>query len=410
MMFSSSENKAKYFLFGLFFVYSINFIGAINSGEIISCIYVLFNLRKIALSNEIKILIKVSLFYVLIIVISDIYNSNSLYNSLKGAFTPILILVTIIFLINFFTNKRKEFIIFLIGCIFSQIFNIILFSDLLLDPENPWKWGLGLNIFFLIYLFEIFNEKKFSSLKIIIINVTFIIISLSFASRAISIIVLLSTFFYFITNFNKNILKSFVFKSTFFLFPILIFSLILSLSLTANLTSKFSLFKNLNQKNQMQISEDVNIIFSARPEYLIYTTVFAEKPFLGHGSYPKDINFYYTNLLNNYLYDNYLTTNLPAQKYFNDSNKEIPTHSYIFESLISHGALSLIYWLFITYFFISIYVKNSSNMNYFFHVKIITFCYSLFFSPLAYAERLNIELLMCLLFIFYLERNNKNEF
>tara|TARA_B110000971_G_scaffold155450_1_gene158826 strand:+ start:47 stop:1279 length:1233 start_codon:yes stop_codon:yes gene_type:complete len=410
MMLSSLENKIKYFLLGLIFVYNIRFIGAINSGEIISSIYVLFNLRKISLSNELKILIKVSLFYVLLIAISDIYNSNSLYNSLKGAFTPIVILVTIIFLINFFTNKRKEFIIFLIGCIFSQTFNIILFSDLLIEPENPWKWGLGLNVFFLVYLFELFNEKKFSYLKIIILNVTFIIISLFFASRAITIIILLSTFFYFIANLNRNILKSFVFKSTFFLFPILIFSLILSLSLTTNLTSKFSVFEDLNQKNQMQVSDDINIIFSARPEYLIYTTVFAEKPFLGHGSYPNDINFFYRNLLNNYRYDNYLTTNLPVQKYYNDANKEIPTHSYIFESLISHGVLSLIYWLFFTYFIVSIYARNSASMNFFFHVKIITFCYSLFFSPLAYGERLNIELLMCLLFIFYLERNNKSEF
>ena len=313
-------------------------------------------------------------------------------------------------MINFFTNKRKEFIIFLIGCIFSQTFNIILFSDLLIEPENPWKWGLGLNVFFLVYLFELFNEKKFSYLKIIILNVTFIIISLFFASRAITIIILLSTFFYFIANLNRNILKSFVFKSTFFLFPILIFSLILSLSLTTNLTSKFSVFEDLNQKNQMQVSDDINIIFSARPEYLIYTTVFAEKPFLGHGSYPNDINFFYRNLLNNYRYDNYLTTNLPVQKYYNDANKEIPTHSYIFESLISHGVLSLIYWLFFTYFIVSIYARNSASMNFFFHVKIITFCYSLFFSPLAYGERLNIELLMCLLFIFYLERNNKSEF
>tara|TARA_B110000977_G_scaffold29548_1_gene38448 strand:- start:5262 stop:6494 length:1233 start_codon:yes stop_codon:yes gene_type:complete len=410
MMLSSLENKIKYFLLGLIFVYNIRFIGAINSGEIISSIYVLFNLRKISLSNELKILIKVSLFYVLLIAISDIYNSNSLYNSLKGAFTPIVILVTIIFLINFFTNKRKEFIIFLIGCIFSQTFNIILFSDLLIEPENPWKWGLGLNVFFLVYLFELFNEKKFSYLKIIILNVTFIIISLFFASRAITIIILLSTFFYFIANLNRNILKSFVFKSTFFLFPILIFSLILSLSLTTNLTSKFLVFEDLNQKNQMQVSDDINIIFSARPEYLIYTTVFAEKPFLGHGSYPNDINFFYRNLLNNYRYDNYLTTNLPVQKYYNDANKEIPTHSYIFESLISHGVLSLIYWLFFTYFIVSIYARNSASMNFFFHVKIITFCYSLFFSPLAYGERLNIELLMCLLFIFYLERNNKSEF
>ena len=108
MMLSSLENKIKYFLLGLIFVYNIRFIGAINSGEIISSIYVLFNLRKISLSNELKILIKVSLFYVLLIAISDIYNSNSLYNSLKGAFTPIVILVTIIFLINFFTNKRKK--------------------------------------------------------------------------------------------------------------------------------------------------------------------------------------------------------------------------------------------------------------------------------------------------------------
>jgi len=81
MMLSSLENKIKYFLLGLIFVYNIRFIGAINSGEIISSIYVLFNLRKISLSNELKILIKVSLFYVLLIVISDINNSNCLYNT-----------------------------------------------------------------------------------------------------------------------------------------------------------------------------------------------------------------------------------------------------------------------------------------------------------------------------------------
>jgi hypothetical protein len=55
MMLSSLENKIKYFLLGLIFVYNIRFIGAINSGEIISSIYVLFNLRKISLSNELKI-------------------------------------------------------------------------------------------------------------------------------------------------------------------------------------------------------------------------------------------------------------------------------------------------------------------------------------------------------------------
>jgi hypothetical protein len=66
-------------------------------------------------------ILKVSIFYTIIIIISDINNSNQFEKSLKGAFTPILILITIIFLINFFNKRLDQFIIFFIGGVLSLI-------------------------------------------------------------------------------------------------------------------------------------------------------------------------------------------------------------------------------------------------------------------------------------------------
>jgi O-antigen ligase len=83
------------------------------------------------------------------------------------------------------------------------------------------------------------------------------------------------------------ILNIFNSKLTFFFLPVVIFLIILALSKTTIITSKFVLFDKLNNKNELQQSEMSNLIFSARPEFFVYLNAIKDKPFLGHGSYPN---------------------------------------------------------------------------------------------------------------------------
>jgi len=399
------KNNIKSFLLGIVFFYNFKLVGSVNFGEIISLIYLLINFKKIEIPTELKMILKVSIFYTIIIIISDINNSNQVENSLKGAFTPILILITIIFLINFFNKRLDQFIIFFIGGVLSLIIKASFFSNLLYDPENIWKWGFGVNLLFIIYLIEIIKKKKFSLKLILLINITLILFSLYFVSRAIALIIFISTLFYIISRSNKMILNIFNSKLTFFFLPVVIFLIILALSKTTIITSKFVLFDKLNKKNELQQSEMSNLIFSARPEFFVYLNAIKDKPFLGHGSYPTDKNFYYRNLLNLKLYNYFITDDPKMLTYYDKEDQEIPTHSYLFESLINHGLLSLIYWLVLSYLITVTYIKYSKNMEFFYHLKVIVFFYSLFFSPLSYGGRLNIELLIALL-IIYLNKNN----
>jgi hypothetical protein len=394
------------FLFGIIYFIHTNIIGAVYVGEIISIIYLIFNIRKITISNEIKSLIKITALYMLIVLISDVYNSNSINNFIKGFTAPLLILFSIIFLFNFFKDRKKLFLMFIFGGFFLKLFLVFNFTELLRESDNPWKWGLGIYLISLIYLFELLLDKKFSIGKILIINLLFLVISLYFASRGLSLIVIISTIFFLNSRSKNNFLKLFQYKSTFLIIPVLILLFIILFSFMNKVTNNFIFFDKLNKKNELQRNNNSNILFSARPEFYIYSSAFIAKPFFGHGSYPRDINLYYRSKLNFYLYDNYIINFLPKIELDKLYSNEIPTHSYIFESLIAHGLFSIIYWLVISYTIIKTYSIYASQMSLFYHLKIIIFCYSLFFSPFNFIERLNLEILISLLILNFRMKTN----
>jgi hypothetical protein len=230
------------FLFGIIYFIHTNIIGAVYVGEIISIIYLIFNIRKITISNEIKSLIKITALYMLIVLISDVYNSNSINNFIKGFTAPLLILFSIIFLFNFFKDRKKLFLMFIFGGFFLKLFLVFNFTELLRESDNPWKWGLGIYLISLIYLFELLLDKKFSIGKILIINLLFLVISLYFASRGLSLIVIISTIFFLNSRSKNNFLKLFQYKSTFLIIPVLILLFIILFSFMNKVTNNFIFF------------------------------------------------------------------------------------------------------------------------------------------------------------------------
>ena len=86
----------------------------------------------------------------------------------------------------------------------------------------------------------------------------------------------------------------------------------------------------------------------------------------------------------------------------------IPTHSFLFNSMVTAGILGGLFWFFLTYFIVKNYANYANSLPFFFHFWIINYFYNLIFSPWGAVTRAHLSVVL-VLFILYIElmENNK---
>ena len=398
----------KFILIGFIFSQKITLIGQIYILEIFSILYLILNIRTIKFNPLLKKLLLVLFFHLIVVIYSDFINQSPFDLFLKGFLSLPFFFITILFLLTYFNQKYFLFINFLIGFLIGDNFINNFINNY--NPfffGNPIKWGGGLLILSLIFLYDEFDKTKISLAKSLIFTFILIIISLISGARALPLTIFFAQILLILT-FKTNLLEIFNSKKTFFLFSLIIFLSTIALGLLPGKINSVKYFTDINKKNISQNQGTFGVVVAARSEWIAIYHAFKDKPLFGHGSYPADKNYYYTSKIGEFLYDNNYIDIIPnyhslfemtLRSFTMRMEKQIPTHSFYGFHLICYGFFGSLFMIFLLYFITKTYLNHCRYLNFYFHFHFITFIYNFYFSPWGAAHRVPIALFFVILIL-----------
>jgi hypothetical protein len=398
----------KFILIGFIFSQKITLIGQIYILEIFSILYLILNIRTIKFNPLLKKLSLVLFFHLIVVIYSDFINQSPFDLFLKGFLSLPFFFITILFLLTYFNQKYFLFVNFLIGFLIGDNFINNFINNY--NPfffGNPIKWGGGLLILSLIFLYDEFDKTKISLAKSLIFTFILIIISLISGARALPLTIFFAQILLILT-FKTNLLEIFNSKKTFFLFSLIIFLSTIALGLLPGKINSVKYFTDINKKNISQNQGTFGVVVAARSEWIAIYHAFKDKPLFGHGSYPADKNYYYTSKIGEFLYDNNYIDIIPnyhslfemtLRSFTMRMEKQIPTHSFYGFHLICYGFFGSLFMIFLLYFITKTYLNHCRYLNFYFHFHFITFIYNFYFSPWGAAHRVPIALFFVILIL-----------
>ena len=409
--------RNKFFIFFIGFLLSQRygyFIGQVYLGELLSFFYLLFNFNKLIYSDFEKKLIKISLIVTLVQLTSNFYNNANLIDSVKGFF-HLIVFFSAIICMNKYLKYLKDFElikILYIGTIAGGLFVETQYSIYIAD--NPWKWGVGSSLINLIMIIYFLEKKNFSKVAFFTLSLVVIFLSIKYNARSLLAIYLASIIFYFIFSSWKNIFLEKI-KNYAIIFIPVFYILILSLgAVVYDGYSNLFLSPSLAEvkKNEMQNQGDLGVIVGARGEFIASYYAFVDRPWLGHGSYAKDIGGFYQKKRDYVLLKYNYFRKLPRESEY-QATTMIPGHSMLMDNVIRSGVIALFFWVFLTNYIMKNFIDYSKYFSLFFYYQIINYTHQLFFSPWGGGSRWGLAVLIALLIAScaelekkYIQKNN----
>ena len=167
-------------------------------------------------------------------------------------------------------------------------------------------------------------------------------------------------------------------------------------------------FQKIAEKNYEQGKGQFGIVASARIDLIGALYAIKDRPLLGYGSYAIDKDLKYRTKQFDFLHEYGYVEQIPNSQYIDVFfGTQVPSHSFLFDTMVSAGILGSIFWIFLTHFIVKNYVNNANRLPLFFHFMIVVYLNNLFFTPWAAVHRITLSLTIVLL-ILYIELINEN--
>ena len=223
-------------------------------------------------------------------------------------------------------------------------------------------------------------------------------ISLYFGSRALPLTILYGTILISLT-YKKNYLNFFNTKKNFFFLSFIFFITTFLIGFIPQKVNVIDHFQEISQKNLIQNSGDYGVVVAARSEWISIFHATKDKPFIGHGSFSEDKNYFYSYKVAHFLYDTGYIGVVPDlgklfsakfKSVFNTPHKQIPSHSFFGYHLVSYGLGGGILLLVLLFYISKFYLTYSNHLNFYYHFNFATFIYNFYFSPWGASHRIEL--------------------
>lgn len=362
------------FLYGLGSAITVRIIGIISLSEIFSLIIFPYIISNVNFKNDKRFynLILFSAIWLIGVVFSDIYNNSTTINFIKGFFSIIPFLTSLVF--SYWLISKNIYLIFpfLWGYAFSLTFaagfgfdafyNEYLLRVGLQDVSQLSQYNkilVGIINIFITSAISITFYRKYPRLIIFLI-LAIGCISLFLGSRSIFLINILAFGTLIFVRYNtRNIPQDGLIwqfflrkKLVVFIVLILFFGLLGKLGYEVSVKNGW-LGKDEFNKYQMQSSTKIGL-FSGRGEFIASFLAIKDSPFFGHGSFAIDTNGYgyQAGLIAGY--SNSILDDLKSKA----DKSLIPTHSHLFSSWVNYGFLGALFWIYIIVFVLFDFFRN----------------------------------------------------
>lgn len=389
----------------------VNIFGDIYCGEIIFSVYLIFCLRNLRYNRDISISIVLLMIWVVQQFVSDLVNNTVFVNSAKGVGAPVLLMLTVLGMYQFFQKNPERVRLYLLGVYIGAMASQVLAPSMYF-LSNPWKWGVGIALLNFTVVWFMWGRDENLAVKggvLLPILVIFSFISMYFDARTLAVFPLIAFAFMFFSrsDFVQRFGRKLVGRGGYSLRPIVFLVLIIFLSnwlFTAVFSSdaiRSMLPSSTAEKMASQVRGEYGMVLGGRAEILASISAFADKPFLGHGSWAED-KLGYQDSLTRQLYNlDYL-----EQEFWDFGNNLIPVHSYLMGAVVWAGFLAGLFWLYMLRFTIWSLLVNGRELNYFHYLNGVLFLWAILFSPFGASARWSAAIYISVMFFSLPKKKN----
>lgn len=385
---------------GLTIPFATHFVGDLPIGEILLLaalpLLLAFGWRR-AFRPELKYVYVLMAFWLLGLIVSDIYNETNLTDRMRG--TALIVFLGLdLFAMSIFLgrNERRKLWLF-IGVTIGALASVKL-QPSSASQDYPWKFGYA-----------------WGAMQATLLICSFFYSRRRYVPAAISILIIISVNLLF--NFRSPVLYLLV--TLVLVFPIVperigrmqilprgqgtrvIMLSILSLGaagaasyLVSFVTQAGYISDDAKLKNEAQ-GKSGNLLLGGRPEFVIGLRAALDSPIIGHGSWPHD--FKYFEMLNDMMLESEAqnASNYAAAE--SEADGMIPSHSHIIGAWVWAGMFGPIFWTYIVVMIFRGIVQvtfQKPALAPLYIWMMLGSMWDIFFSPFAFMRRIGEALLI----------------
>lgn len=407
-------NSPFIFLIGVFSSFYVKIIGEFYISEIILIIifpFLILKIKQQLLNPWFKRVLIFGYLWFFNQVITDFVRNTNIFDLARGWSSIVVLLFTFVSLYLLLQENFHRIKIYIFGvCIGGLIEPFIQPSPFFII--EPWKFGFGIPITFLVILFLVTTQNiQFKKKYVQFIILLFLgILSFYLNARSIGAFVILTAIILLLIRlkFVKRYLNgAFHLKK-------LIISIILLISIIFGIIRSYGIIvengvlgESARIKYQLQSSGKLGLLLGGRVEILSSLQAIKDSPIIGYGSWAKDSSYReYLFLLYQLGYD--FSSNQIRQNI--ESSELIPAHSHLFQNWIWAGIIGALFWIVISLLIIKSFllsIKRYSTISILVIYLTIFSGWDILFSPYGSFMRLTWALrLVVFISTLYIKEDN----
>ena len=282
-------------------------------------------------------------------IFSDIFNHTLFLDWARGISLLIISLLWIIFFVTNLSKNMGSVVYYLLGIAIINLFvGQSLFEEELWAQSNYFKMRAIPFLNIVLIVFSIYLSTKGKQKSIVLIFLTFSFLCFYLAARSNGLIFLLSSALLALKIMRPNLNKLF-----FIWYSIILFFIMAGLYVVyvgQVLSNDFGGSNSIDQLSKAKNPYNpIELLYNGRVGTVVAAYAITEKPWLGYGSWARDIGGKYA----------LLSAEIRGKKALDKSF--IPSHSILIGTWLYMGFLGFLVVSYLYYYFIKLYLKIYFN-------------------------------------------------
>ena len=375
------------FVTGFLVFHRFNLVGVLTMSELVTLGYFALNWRAVLQSvlddRLVRTVMLAWLGYLLMQVVSDMYNATLMSDLLRGWARLLFFGVNVAVIAHVSRLRIDRLMAFHLGYLVSLLLGILTVHDPWL---LEWKFGYGplltMSIAFAMGWMAHGGMGRIGGLALIAAG----LVHLQSNARSLGGLSIFTGMLSLLAGyFSRNLRDRASAFSARFLVPVALFIVCIHQVYTYGASS--GLFgEKTQEKYRKQTSEGRNIVSGARTEYTIAIPAIIEAPVLGYGSWARN-----TEWVKRYIYINKMDPTSYDAEFLMDLGI-IPTHSHILGSWAEAGFMGGLFWIYVLYLagtaFMALLRNADTPYRSFLLFVTALFMWDILFSPFGLERRI----------------------
>lgn len=329
--------------------FTVHFVGELYFAEILMAVLlpVFLILRgKRALRPELKTIYTLMGFWLLGLIVSDVYNNTDIVDRMRGSALIIFFAINILSMSMVLGNNEKRKVLYLVGLMVGSLISVKLQPSPAFQ-DYPWKFGYasGTIQFAMLVSAYFYSRRRYIATALVILGICLVNLLMNYRGPVLGLLIAMVLVVPIIPE--RVVGMKIVPQSQLVRLALLAFLVFVAAETAEGLVNFVTQAGYVNEEAQAKNESQAKMGFlGGRPELAVGLRAALDKPIIGHGSWAKD--FKYMEMLNDMEVEAGVIDS--SGDFEEGANGLIPGHSQIVTAWVWAGIAGLVFWLYMAWF------------------------------------------------------------